>query len=225
LRKTSWKARRLQWVALALLTACTSTTESAARSRQDVSSRLPAIRSAALISIDIKEYEVLPGSVIQFKEESDSSVRQAIQDALVGQFAERQIALRSVDPAPGKAEEIQDLRALSEAINASLQFPRDGFDYSLGPVGDLVDLYGVDALVFVWARGWMYKGGKKPIPSLSGGSAVDGADIAITLVDRSGDVLWYDRRGRRGDNTDLRSSPSLTELARALIGDLPPAKP
>jgi hypothetical protein len=60
---------------------------------------------------------------------------------------------------------------------------------------------------------------------LSGGRAVDGADNVITLVGRSGDVLWYDRRGRRGDNTDLRSTASLTELARAIIGDLPPAKP
>ncbi len=225
MRQTPLQAGWLRWAGLALLAACTSTTESAARSRKDASSRLPAIRNAALISVDVKEYEVLPGGVIEFKEESDNVARKAIEEVLVAQFAERQIVLRSVDPAPETAEEIQDLRALSEAINASMQFPKDGFDYTLGPVGDLVDLYGVDALVFVWARGWLYKGGKKAISSLSGGNAVDGADIAITLVDRSGDVLWYDRRGRRGDNTDLRSTTSLMELARAIIGDLPPLKP
>jgi len=209
---------------LLLLAACTTTTASGARARSDAASRLPAIHSAALVSLDVKEYEVSAGGVAEFKEEWSTAAQQALEAALVAQFKSHAIALRRIEPDPDTAEEVSDLRALTQAVNSSvLQFPRKEFDYSLGPVAPLAERYGVDALVFVWARGRLVTGGRKVLAALAGSGETDAGQVTITLVDRSGDVLWFNTRGRRGDRADLRHGESAAELMQAMVSDLPVA--
>ena len=212
-------------IALGLLAACTTTTASGARGRADAPARLNKLRSAALLPLDVKEYEVSAGGVVEFKEAWSTAAREAIETALVAQFKARNVDLRRIDPAPETAEELDDLRALSEAVNASVGFPGSSFDYSLGPVATLLDRYGVDALVFVWGRGRMMTGGRKVLSGLLGGGEVDAGQVTMSIVDRSGDVLWYNTRGRRGDNADLRRADSASELMRAMVADLPAAQP
>jgi hypothetical protein len=214
---------RLVWIALPLLAGCTHTTESAARARSDVGSRLPAIRTAALVALDVKEYEVSAGGVAELKEDWSVAAQKAIQDALTSELRARQIDLRRVEPEPDTTEEIDDLRALSEAINASMRFPNSSFDYSLGPVSGLVDRFGVDALVFVWARARLPTGGRKFVAALYGSGGAEVGQVAIIIVDRSGDVLWYDHRALVGARADLRSAETAGELMRVIVGDLPRA--
>jgi hypothetical protein len=209
---------------LLLVAACTTTTASGARARSDAASRLPAIHTAALVSLDVKEYEVSAGGIAEFKEEWSTAARQALETALVAQFKSHAIELRRVEAGPDTAEEVNDLRALTQAINASvLQFPRKEFDYSLGPVAPLAERYGADALVFVWARGRLVTGGRKVLAAIAGSGETDAGQVTITIVDRSGDVLWFNTRGRRGDRADLRLDGSAAELMQAMVSDLPPA--
>ena len=107
------------WLALASLAACTTTTQGLARARPDLDARLPRIRSTALVALDVKEYEVSAGGVTELKEEWSAAARGAIRDALATELRSRQIELRVVDPDSDAREEIDDLRALSEAINCS----------------------------------------------------------------------------------------------------------
>jgi hypothetical protein len=208
------------WLALALLAACTSTTQSTARARPDLGARLPAIRTAALVSMEVSEYEVSVGGVPELKEDWSVGARRAITDALAAALRSRQIELRVVDPGPDMQEEIDDLRALAEAINASLGFRPGSFDFSLGPVDRLADRYGVDALVFVWGRARLPTGGQRLIAALHGKGGEDVGQVAMTIVDRSGDVLWFDHRALVGSNADLRSSENAAALMGAMIGDL-----
>ena len=212
-------------IAVALLAACTTTTASGARGRADAPARLGKLHRAALLPLDVKEYEVSAGGVVEFKEAWSTAAREAIETALVAQFKSRNIDLRRVDPAPETAEELDDLRALSEAVNASIGFPGSSFNYSLGPVATLLDRYGVDALVFVWGRGRMMTSGRKVLSALFAGGEVDAGQVTMIIVDRTGDVLWYDTRGRRGDNADLRSTESASALMSAMVADLPSAQP
>ncbi|HYZ88715.1 MAG TPA: hypothetical protein VE620_05420 [Myxococcales bacterium] len=213
------------WLALALLAACTSTTQSAARARPDLGARLPGIRTAALVALDVKEYEVSAGGIAALKEDWSAAAREAIRDALGSEMRARQIELRLVDPEPDTKDEIEDLRALSEAINASLNFPNGAFDYSLGPVNDLIDRYKVDALVFVWGRAQLPTGGRKVLAALYGRGGADVGMVAMTIVDRSGDLVWYNRRALVGANADLSRAETAAELVRAIVGDLPPPRP
>jgi hypothetical protein len=215
------------WIALSLSAACTTTTTAplSVRARADASSRLTAIRTAVLVPMDVKEYEVSAGGVPEFKEEWSTAARQALEDALIGQLKSRRIELRRIEPDAETAEEIQDLRKLAEAVNASLRFRGNAFDFSLGTVAPVLDRYGADALVFVWARGRMMSGGRKFMAVLSGGGANDTGLVTITLVDRTGDVVWCDSRGRVGSNADLRQADSAVEVVRAILSDLPSAQP
>lgn len=213
-------------IALGFLAACTETTASAARGRPDVAARLPNIRSAALLSLDVKEYLVSAGGVPEFKEDWSAAARHAIENALVAEFKARNIELRRVEVAPETAEEVDDLRALSQAVTASVGFPGASFEYSLGPVAPLLDRYGVDALVFVVGRGRLSTYGHKFLKGLATGmSEVDATQVAMTVVDRSGEVVWYNTRGLRGVDADLRRGGSAAELMRAMVEDLPAHKP
>jgi len=219
------RRNHLPWIALLLSAACTTTTGPiTARSRGDAASRLTSIRSAALVPMDVKEYEVSVGGVMEFKEEWSTAARQALEDALVAQLKSRRIELRPIQPDAETAEEIQDLRALAEAVNGSIGFQGKRFDYSLGPVAPILDRYRADALVFVWARGRMMSGGRK-VMSVLGGGENDAGLVTMTLVDRTGDVVWCDTRGRVGGNADLRYANSAAEVVRAMLSDLPAAKP
>jgi hypothetical protein len=216
------------WIPLPvlLLAACTSTTASGARARSDVAARLPAIHTAALVCLDVKEYEVSAGGVAEFKEEWSTAAQKALETALIAQLKSRRIELRRIEPGPDTAEELDDLRALTQAVNwSAVAFPRKEFDYSLGSVATLAERYGVDALVFVWARGRLVTGGRKFLAAFAGGGEIDAGQVAITIVDRSGDVLWFNTRGRRGGRADLRYGDSAAELMQAMVSDLPPAPP
>jgi hypothetical protein len=209
-----------------LLAACTVTTASAARGRADVVARLPKVRSAALLSLDVKEYLVSAGGVAELKEDWSAAAREAIERALVAEFKARNIELRRVEVAPETAEEVDDLRALSQAVTASVGFPGASFDYSVGPVAPLLDRYGVDALVFVWGGGRLTTYGHRFLVGFATGRGeVDATQVAMTIVDRSGEVVWYNTRGLRGADADLRRGGSAAELMRALVEDLPAHKP
>ena len=210
------------WLALALLVGCTSTTQSAARARPDLDVRLPQIRSAALVALDVKEYEGSAGGITEPKEDWRAGARQAIGDALAAELRSRQIELRPVDLEPETKDEIEDLRALSEAINASMNIPNAAFDYSLGPVKALVDRYKVDALVFVWGRSQVPTSGQKVLSAFYGRGGAELGAMAMTIVDRSGDLVWFNRRALVGANADLRRAEIAVELVRAVVRDLPP---
>ncbi len=213
-------------IQVVLLAACTTTTESGLRARSDLARRLPEIRTAGLVSLDVKEYEVSAGGVPELKDAWSTAARANVQSALIAGFNSRQIELRPIDPALDTAEEVTDLRLLSEAINSSVvHFPVKTFDYSLGSVGPLLDRYGVDALVFVWARGRLVTGGRKFLAALAGKSEADVGHVVVTMIDRSGNVLWYNSRALLGQHADLRYAESATSLLHAIVGDLPPAKP
>lgn len=206
-----------------LLAACTSTTPSVARARADLSERLPDIHSAALVSLQVREYEISVGGVSELKEDWSVGARQAIIGALSAELRARRIELRVVEPDPPLQEEIDQLRALSEAINASLSFPNGAFDYSLGPVRALVDRYRVDALMFVWGRARLPTGGQRILAALHGKGGEDVGQLAMTIVDSSGDVVWFNHRALVGSNADLQKPENASELVRAMIGDLPAA--
>jgi len=212
-------------ICLMLGTACTTMTASGAKMRPAADSRLRAIQTAGLMSLDVKEYEVSASGAVELKEEWTAKARENVERELIAGLQSRRIEVRQVEPQPDTAEELNDLRLLNEAVSGSLDFPGTEFGYSLGPVGHLLDRYRVDALIFVWARGRLVTEGRKWVAAFAGRGEMDAGQVAITIVDRSGDVLWFNTRGLRGVGADLRYGDSTKSLLRAMISELPPVKP
>jgi hypothetical protein len=96
---------------------------------------------------------------------------------------------------------------------------RDRFDYTVGPVGRILDRAGVDVLLIAAGLGQTGADGRR-ISLLAGRST---ALLALGLVDRRGDVMWFDVWG--GNAVDLRSEADVTETVAKLLSELPGGKP
>lgn len=89
------------------------------------------------------------------------------------------------------------------------------FDYTVGPVGRILDRAGVDVLLIAAGLGQTGADGRR-LSLLSGRST---ALLALGLVDRKGDVLWFDVWGGRA--VDLRSEADVAETVEKLLSELP----
>ncbi len=91
----------------------------------------------------------------------------------------------------------------------------DRFDYSVGPVGRILDRAGVDVLLVAAAAGQTGADGRR-LSLLAGHST---ALLTLGLVDRSGDVIWFDVWG--GNSVDLRSQDDVALTVAKLLAELP----
>ncbi len=96
---------------------------------------------------------------------------------------------------------------------------QDRFDYSVGPVGRILDRAGVDVLLVAAAAGQAGADGRR-LSLLAGHST---ALLTLGLVDRNGDVIWFDVWG--GNAVDLRSQDDVGEAVAKLLSELPGETP
>lgn len=92
---------------------------------------------------------------------------------------------------------------------------RDRFDYTVGPVGPILDRAGVDVLLVAAGAGQAGADGRR-LSLLAGHST---ALLTLGLVDRSGDVIWFDIWG--GNAVDLRSEADVASTVAKLLSELP----
>ncbi|WP_242393126.1 hypothetical protein [Anaeromyxobacter oryzisoli] len=92
---------------------------------------------------------------------------------------------------------------------------RERFDYSVGPVGPILDRAGVDVLLVAAGAGQTGADGRR-LSFVAGNST---ALLTLGLVDRSGNVIWFDVSF--GYQTDLRSDADVTATIAKLLSELP----
>jgi hypothetical protein len=96
---------------------------------------------------------------------------------------------------------------------------RARFDYTVGPVDRILDRAGVDVLLIAAGLGQTGADGRR-ISLLAGRST---ALLALGIVDRRGDVIWFDVWGGRA--VDLRSETDVAETVAKLLSELPGGQP
>ena len=96
---------------------------------------------------------------------------------------------------------------------------RERFASTVGPVGRILDRAGVDVLLVAAGLGQTGADGRR-LSLLSGRST---ALLALGIVDRNGDVIWFDVWGGRA--VDLRSEADVAETVAKLLSELPGAEP
>jgi hypothetical protein len=160
--------------------------------RDDYDRRATPIRAIGVLIPDLTYYDVSFGGVREKNDESSKQANENVAAAVKSLLAERGFTV-TVIPRDGRQKEsLEEVAGLFDAIAWSYRttvqaaganvFPHKAaaFDYSVGPVDDILDAYHVDALLLIEGAG----AGNSIF--VHGGTA-----ILVTLVDRSGALLWY----------------------------------
>ena len=174
----------------------------------------------------IRVVEVLPGDVEELHEEwTDQAARNvvgALSDGLKARgFAPKVMSWKGDD-------ELDDVRLLyAEVAEAVFQytyppyaFPhkQERFEYSVGPIGRILDRAGADVLVVAAGGDHVGSDGRK-YSMFAGYRAM--ALLTLGLVDREGSVVWFDVWG--GSGIDLRNDADVRQSVEKMLNELPGA--
>jgi hypothetical protein len=171
----------------------------------------------------VRVMEVSAGGI---KEENEAWTAQASRN-VVGALSEGLRARNlKAKPLSWKDDpELDEVRLLYAEVAGAIwtytyppyPFPtkQERFDYSVGPVGRILDRAGVDVLLVAAAAGRTGADGRR-LSLLAGNST---ALLSLGLVDRKGDVIWFDVWG--GNMVDLRSQDDVAATVAKLLSELP----
>ena len=175
----------------------------------------------------IRIEEVSPGGVeeenVEWTALADRTVVKALTDGLRARKLKSKPISWKHDP------ELDEVRLLYAEVASAIwrytyppyPFPPklSRFEYTVGPVGGILDRAGVDVLLVAAGVGKAGEDGR-PIWTLSGRSFTL---LALGLIDRSGNILWFDVWGGRA--VDLRSEGDVGQTVAKLLSELPGMEP
>ncbi|MBI5068189.1 MAG: hypothetical protein HZB56_08100 [Deltaproteobacteria bacterium] len=194
--------------------------------------RMAAVRTVGIVAPDIKLYELSASNDRVFQPEWSTAAR-----GLVLASAEAAVKRRGLEPirfeAPdGRQVELREVTLLEQAVATAIlqatyfaRFPAKvaSFEYGLGDLNWLLGPQGPDALLFVQGHGHVSSGGRKAVQTLGavlGGGMSRGIDrLFMALVDRTGELLWFDWSA--SSSYDLRDPESADAFVRALLDRIP----
>lgn len=211
------------------------------RAHPDLAQRLSPGKTLALLPPDVKVYELGAGGVPELMDDWSALGRRHAADALARTLAERNFTIKEFIPDPTDTrlvETLEDVRALVEAVrsavmihtyhpNLTIEEKRQNFRYSVGPLPELADATGADALVFVSGVDHISTAGRKALMVLGvlvgaaagvyAGPAAGVSQLTAVVVEpRTGDVLWFNLAAA-GGGADLREADSVAPLAKTLL--------
>jgi hypothetical protein len=174
----------------------------------------------------VRVEEVSAGGLEEENPEWTAQAARNVVTALSNGLRERKLKAKALswkdDP------ELDEVRLLyAEVASAIFRFTyppypfptkRENFDYTVGPVGPILDRAGVDVLLVAAGAGQTGADGRR-LSLLSGHST---ALLTLGLVDRKGDVIWFDVWGGRA--VDLRDEADVAQTVAKLLSELPGAE-
>jgi hypothetical protein len=171
----------------------------------------------------VRVAEVSAGGIEEENEEWTSQASRNVVAALSDGLRARKLKAK---PLSWKGDpELDEVRLLYAEVAGAIwsftyppyPFPtkQDRFDYSVGPVGPILERAGVDVLLVAAAAGQAGANGRR-LSLLAGHST---ALLTLGLVDRKGDVIWFDVWG--GNAVDLRSPDDVAATVAKLLSELP----
>ena len=198
----------------------------------DLAERMKTIRTIAMIRPDIKMFELSTGGVKELRQEWCDECCMKVQAAFVDQFQRFGYDIKILDLAEDNSADLREIlflygnvvtSILRHAYEGPQLFPakKTNFDYTLGPIDNLLQPAGADALLLIRGVDEISSAGRKTMQTfgvlvgLAAGVVVSpnmGQTVMIVgLVDRAGDLLWFNIRGGSG-GYDLREPESVSKL-------------
>jgi hypothetical protein len=206
--------------------------EESFRTPPDFAHRMKNIKTIAMFRPDIKIFEISTGGVKELRQEWCDEGCVKVQTAFVNEFQRFGYDLRILDLERDSSAEIREIMFLyDDVVTSVLRHTYDGphlfptkqtdFDYTLGPIDNLLEPAGADALLLIRGVDEISSEGRKAMQTfgvlvgLAAGVVVAprmGQTLVIVgLVDRSGDLLWFNIRGGSG-GYNLRDPESVSKL-------------
>ncbi len=204
------------------------------RARADCAARLSAVRSVGVVTPTVEISEGTTSGVVQHPEWSDAG-RENVAASVEAALTARGLTVKHLRPplAEEKAAAWREVTLLHDAVSAAVLyatyeqgFPAKlaSFEYGVGDLGPLLSDESVDALLFASAEGRVSSGGKQVLGLLGGPRPMYNAVVQLSLVDRTGSVVWFEVFAS-GRSYDLRDRRDSDQLVRRVVDDLPGGKP
>ena len=209
------------------------------RAHPDLARRTQGVKVVGLLPPTIKIYELSAGGDRELRDDWSAAGRETVLKTLAEAFKDRGIALKPLAVDKDMQAPLEDLTALYRAVSYSIvehtykhppfQTKLENFEYSVGPVDDVLRKQQADAFLIVYGIDQISTAGRKALrgvglvlgsvtgqPVLSQGTTA----LNIALLDRSGTVLWYKIAGDDG-GYDLRDGKSARAFIQRLVADFP----
>ncbi len=236
---------------LAILAGCATVPY---RTHPQFEQRVHAGMRVALLPPDVKVYEISAGEVPELIDEWSAAAQTNVTTAVSRQFPSGgMFTIMEFDPEQFETskEEYEDARALFRAVSlsaalhtypdsaAQLETKMKKFEYSLGPLPQIRESSGADAVLFIQASDQISSGGRVArnvavtvVGALFGVIIIPSGGISYlsaALVDvQTGDVLWFSKHAEMGAH-DLRKPDSadsfVAEAFEAFARTFPAGRP
>jgi len=187
------------------------------RTHSEFRVRVKNIGIPVLVLSDIKIYELLPGGIVEPRDDWAVIGRHNLLSALLANLNDKHYNVKSLIPHKGVEKEMEEIQALYRAVNRSIKlhtygpqlFPEKlrNFDYSLGSIERILRKCEADSLIFVDALGYISTNKPK-------------ASVSLCVSDSSGTIVWYCVKGSLGEY-DLRDPESATKLVKDMLSCFP----
>jgi hypothetical protein len=187
------------------------------RVHPDFMARVKGIQKPVLMLAEVGIYEILPGGVVQVRDDWSRAGKENLIKALTVSFMERRFRVTSLTSHEERAEDVREIKALYKAVDKSIRlhgygpqlFPekRNRFVYSLGPSEKTLSRLGADSMIFMSGSGQISASEQK-------------AWISIAVSDSCGTILWHCVR-HTVDQYDLRDAKGATEFVEDLLSSFP----
>jgi hypothetical protein len=234
---------RVPLLVLALVLSGCVTLPAPYRAHPELGQRLPAAKTLALLPPDVKVYQLPAGGVPELMDDWSALGKKNAAEAIrknLGEQGGYTVKEFTPDPTtdPKLVQTFEEVRALVETVRATvllhtynpmltLEDKRKNFRYSIGPVPELADATGADALVFVTGVDHISTAGRKAlmvfgvlVGAASGIYVVPAGGVSqltIAVIEpRTGDLLWFNIAGA-GGGSDLRNPEAVAPLTKTLL--------
>jgi hypothetical protein len=142
------------------------------RVHPDIQSRLSELRTVGIVIPEVKVYEITASNQPVFRPDWSEKGTEAVTRSLEAALRARGLEPKRLQPtATQDQDQLREVRLLYQAVVAAVvqatflnRFPAkvNRFEYSVGPVGALLERQQVDALVFAFGSGAVSSGVARP---------------------------------------------------------------
>ncbi len=217
------------------ITSCASTP--AAYRHPELDLNIKDIKSFGLFPPEVNIYEFETDGTHKRVTEWSKKGRENISRAFIEHFKEKSAEMKLLTIENEDSDLVQAIQVRYLTVSADIDPKRKDSSYSIGPIGDVLKKYNVDALIFVYAKDEISTAGRKAkgfmtgfysifVGNITGTRAVNTEPregmtvITIGLVDKSGSILWY--RGIQSEGAyDLRDFESAAKFTKINLSDFP----
>lgn len=208
------------------------------RAPPDFLQRMQKVKTIGILKPEVKVFEITSGGVKELRPEWCDEACGIVKSGITAEFRRFGFELKAIDPGKDSEGEVREMLALHEAVVAGILrhaydgpglFPakKTNFDYTVGSIDNIVGPT-ADALLVVSGIDEISTSGRKAMQTLGilAGAAVGIVTspnmgktfLFVSLVDRSGDLLWFNVQGGAG-GYNLREPESVSKLvAKSLAG-------